>query len=414
MGKGKVEKNPHKIVEMQDDRISHIADAPRCANIKSRKDSNKRCVNTATHGEFCGIHYKHPRPWTPSTPETIGARVRHRKHFTLDPALATVHAAKIKAWWNFYNGLKRYQLHGPAYWMRDICTNDSDFFSTDALMDISGYTFFSYKDADNHVYGFDIRSIYTLLHRARVAGEPAQNPFNRAPFPSFVPRRVQRLVRRMQRYKFPTEWAPLEPPTPEQQIRMKIVDVFSKIDELNHYSNPDWFIDLDADDHRAFYSALYDIWTHRANLTIGQKNTIVPGFQGRLFRIPRWSLADQTLEGLQKLNLNVIRMLISSATDRNDRILGAMYAVSALTLVSDGARAAYPWLHESVQEPAAPLPLGRLGADRRPALAGLLGIGWLQDLLALRAGLEDLPGGAPGGVPPLRLPPPADPRDADS
>jgi hypothetical protein len=186
---------------------------------------------------------------------------------------------------------------------------------------------------------------------------------------------------------------------------MKIVDAFSRIDELNYYSSPDWFLELDVERHRAFYAHLHDIWFIRANLSQAQRNTIVPGYMTRLFRTPRWALADQGLEALQRINLGLIRALIGSATDRNDRILGAMYVMSALTLVCAGARTAYPWLYESVMEEApAVLPV----AHRRAPLANLLGIGWLNDLLALRAELE---GAVPDPVPALALPPPAEPGD---
>ncbi len=393
---------------MQTDRISHVpgtgATETQCANIKSRKEPKKRCTNLAVRGEYCGLHFKHPRPWCPGSPASIAARVRtkNQKKRPVGPAELKA-VGKIKAWWRVYNGLRRRRAHGPAYWWRPLCTNDADFFSTDAVGDISGATFYSYKDADNHVYGFDVRSIHTLLYRARTSGEVAKNPFTRTDFPVFVGRQVGALVRRLSARRFPTEWAPLAPPTPEQQIRMKIVDAFSRIDELNYYSSPDWFLELDAERHRAFYAHLHDIWFVRANLSQAQRNTIVPGYTTRLFRTPRWALADQGLEALQRINLGLIRALIGSATDRNDRILGAMYVVSALTLVCDGARMAYPWLYESVMEEApAVLPV----VHRRAPLANLLGIGWLNDLLALRAELE---AGAPDPVPALALPPPAEP-----
>jgi hypothetical protein len=312
---------------------------------------------------------------------------------------------KIKGWWRLYHGLRVRRIHGPAYWWRALCTNDSDFFSTDAVGDISGVTFYSYKDTDNQIYGFDVRSIYTLLYRARTGGEGAKNPFTRTALPAFVGHQVQALVRELARRKLPTEWAPLAPPTPEQQVRMKIVDAFSRIDELNYYSSPDWFLELDAGGHRRFYCHLHDIWFIRANLSQAQRNLIVPGYATRLFRTPRWALADQGLEALQRINLGLIRALIGSATDRNDRILGAMYVVSTLTLVCNGARVAYPWLDESVMEEAPAVPLV---AHRHAPLANLLGIGWLNDLLALRAELE---GGAPDPVPALALPPPAEPGD---
>lgn len=386
---------------MSADRISHVsASAPVCANIKSRKEPKKRCTNLAIHGEFCGIHYKHPRPWCPCSP----AATRAHKPF-VDPELELRKLAsvrKIAKWWRLYNGLYQTRRRGLAYWNRSICTNDSDFFSTESLNDISGCSFYSYKDSDNHIYGFDIRSIHTLIYRARIAGESALNPFTRTPFTDFVKKQVMSLVRALHYHHIPTEWAPLNPPTPEQQTRMKVVDIFSKIDELNYYSSPDWFLDLTIEGHRRFYNALFDIWTFRANLSNAQKSTIVPGYATRLFRTPRWALADINYEGLQRINLGVIRLMISSATDRNDRILGAMYVISALTLACDTARTAYPWLYESVVE-APPA----LREERRPALANLLGIGWLHDLLALRDAIEAPEHGRGGDIPLLELPPPA-------
>lgn len=409
---------------MQADRISHVtigaatttADSKACANIKSRKEPKKQCTNIATHGEFCGIHYKHPRPWCPGSPASIAARVKYRKRGGIVMGVVEKLVGKrILAWWKLYSALYLRRRHGPAYFTREVCVNDSDFFSTDSVKDISGVIFYSYKGEDNHVYGFDIRSIHTLLYRARIAGNDALNPFNRAAFPKSVVKQVQTLVRTLTRWKMSTEWAPLAPPTPEQQIRMKIVDIFSKIDELNYYSSPDWFISLSEGGHRRFYSQLFDIWTHRANLSNAQKNTIVPGSHGRLFRTPRWALADMTYDGLQRLNLGVIRMMITSAEDRNDRILGAMYVVSALTLVCEAARTAYPWLYESVsgdeRDALAAAPIPQI-PERRGALANLLGIGWLNDLLVLREAVEavgqlEAPAFAP---PPLALPPPAAPE----
>ncbi len=181
---------------MQADRISHvIPETTPCANIKSRKDPKKRCTNAVTHGEFCGIHYKHPRPWCPGSPASIGLRVRHRRRgakplvFGVEEAIAL---RKIKAWWRLKYGLAMRRIHGPAHWARSLCTNDSDFFSTDPVTDISGCTFYSYKDIDNHVYGFDIRSVHTLLYRARLSSDPALNPFTRSPFPPFVKGQVQK------------------------------------------------------------------------------------------------------------------------------------------------------------------------------------------------------------------------------
>jgi hypothetical protein len=270
--------------------------------------------------------------------------------------------------------------HGIAYWNKSLLTNDSDFFSTEPFTDLASTMFFSYKDIDNHVYGFDIRSIHTIVYRARLAGEIPVNPYNRNPIPHAILRKVSNLVKSLQKRSMPTEWSPLEPPTPEQQWRMNVVDLFHKIDELNYYSSPDWFIQLDVNNHRKFYMELHAIWTHRAGLSIMQKNTIVPNFSSRLFRHSPWALLDQSLESLQKLNMDTIRLLISSAEDKNDRILGAMYVVSTLTLVNQEARRAYPWLYESVGGISVPELL--YADERRYGIESILGLGWLQELLS--------------------------------
>jgi hypothetical protein len=380
---------------MDSDRISHIPDPTRtmCENIKSRRQPKQRCDRPATHGKFCGLHFKHPRPWIPSTPKRSPLLVAS----TVSSEATS--AQSIQKWYREQIICVKYRRHGPAYYNRPISTNDVDFFSTESVSDISGYMFFSYCDEDKHVYSFDIRSIYTLIQRARVHGEMPTNPFTRAPIHGIVVRKVNSLVKWLTDRHINVEWAPLSPPTPEQQIRMKVVDLFTKIDELNYYSSPDWMLSLDLPGQKRLYKELHALWTHRAGLSIQQKQLIVPNFVSRLFRYAPWALFDQTTESMMRLNMGVMRMLISSAEDRNDRILGAMYVVSALTLVHPQARLAYPWLYESVSDGAVAEEGSQPGEDRRFTLGNLIGVGWLGELIAL-AERERMP--------PLRLPPPSD------
>jgi hypothetical protein len=303
-------------------------------------------------------------------------------------------ATKITKWLRIHFPLYMLRTRGQGVYIRDLLTNDSDFFSAEPFTDLSGSMFFSYKDADNHIYGFDIRSIHTLIYRARLSGESPINPYTRNTIPSSVLGKVNGRVKSLQKRGIPTEWAPLEPPTPVQQWRMKVVDLFNKIDELNYYSSPDWFISLDIGGQRRFYTELHAIWTHRAGLSMMQKNTIVPNFSSKLFRHPPWAIMDQSLESMQKMNMNTIRILITSAEDKNDRILGAMYVVSTLTLVSREARNAYPWLYESVGG----IPEVVYANERRHGFDNMVGLGWLQELL--NQPLHN--------IPPLRLSPDSD------
>jgi hypothetical protein len=374
------------------DRISHVSGEATCKSVKSKKNTKEICDRLATHGDFCGLHYKNPRRWVPGSPDSIAKRVLRRRKLEKEEREEKEAALRIFRWFQRQKGLHMRRRHGPALFARDLCTNDSDFFSTDALKEIATSHFISFQDTDRHVYGFDLRSLHTLIHRARLEGESANNPFTRTPLSASILARVQALVDWLHARSLPTEWAPLVPPTPEQQWRMRIVDLFTEIDSLNYYSSPDWFIGLDRRGQFRFYSELYSIWTDRAGLSSAQKAALVPQYPTRLFRHPPWALTDQSLESLQRINTNVIRVLITSAEDRNDRILGAMYVVSALTLVHETARTAYPWLYESVYDGGAPVAPAAIDLHQ-----GLFGIRWLRDILNFRH----------DPMPLLRLPPPA-------
>jgi hypothetical protein len=57
---------------------------------------------------------------------------------------------------------------------------------------------------------------------------------------------------------------------------------------------------------------------------------------------------------VREINLCVIDRLIRFGLTEDDRKLGAFYVLSALTLVSPGARNALPWLYQSVVTVTAP------------------------------------------------------------
>lgn len=354
------------------------AAAARCGNRKSANDPNTQCRYTALHGSYCGKHYRNPHPWIPPTPPSSP----HSESYSLPDSII-----KTLVW--HYRVYKR-RKHGIGYWDRSICTNDYDFFSTDACVDISDCMFYSYIDANNHVYGFDIRSIYSLIQRARISGETPVNPYTRADIPTSVVKQVTQIVKDLQKRNLPTLWEPLTCDTPDQQWRMQTVDLFGKIDELNYYSSPEWFMSLTDRGQRQFYSELYAIWTHRAGLSIQQKNTIVPNYSRKMFLFNPVFLGGRPVEFIRQLNLSTITALITSATDRNDRILGAMYVISALTIVNTQARTAYPWLYESVGD-AMPLPAQNLifANERLFGMGHLLANGWLHDIFAI-GGVGDI------------------------
>jgi hypothetical protein len=213
------------------------------------------------------------------------------------------------------------------------------------ITDISGSYVFSFADRDKIVYAFDIRSFATLLEKA--GKEPVQNPYNRQEVSAETVKKAVAYIKWSRKHGIDTRWTPIEPTTPDQQFTLRVTDLFQKIDELSYYTNTTWFTGMSVDDHRCFYVELHDIWFHRAELTNEMRNTIIPP-PARPFRLLiREVVAQKSLQILQKTNLDLIRMFVSAATDQSNRSLGAMYVLTALTLVNSDCAAQYPWMFES-------------------------------------------------------------------
>lgn len=71
------------------------------------------------------------------------------------------------------------KLRGPGFLHREVCVNETDFYTLEPLKDIPHTSFFSYKDDAQYIYGFDIGSIISLISKTN---KPI-NPYNRSAFP---------------------------------------------------------------------------------------------------------------------------------------------------------------------------------------------------------------------------------------
>lgn len=250
---------------------------------------------------------------------------------------------KLQRWWRFRGRLRAFFRQGPAKWQRDICTNSTDFYSMEDICTLSGEYVFSFVGSGKCVYAFDLRSLSMLLEK----NEEVQNPYTREVIGENVITKAKNFIRWSRKKSVDTRWAAIEPQSPDQRFKLKVTDLFQKIDELSYYTNPEWFIGLSVDDLRCFYVELYDIWFHRAELSNEMRKIIIPA-PAHPFKYPiNEIVAQRNLDFLRKVNMDTIRMFITAAEERSDRTLGAMYIVTVMTLVNSSCRQMYPWLYES-------------------------------------------------------------------
>jgi len=253
------------------------------------------------------------------------------------------------------------KLHGPARFKRDLCVNETDFFTMDAVKDIPYKQFFSYLDTkDNMIYGFDIMSLYNLIEKNSYKNEKHQhynevlNPYTRNPFSEKVKKNFQSLLFFAYLLKDDVELDIKEvedikvaPVSLTATIEQRAFNLFQDIDSLGNYTNPVWFMELRRHQILIYLKEFHDIWAYRAQLSEQIKHEICP--QGNPFSTIHVSeLAQIPFRELQHTVLVLMETMVRSGLSQNSRYLGSTYVLCALTLVNDAAAEALPWLYESV------------------------------------------------------------------
>lgn len=253
---------------------------------------------------------------------------------------------KIQKVWKGFLQRTFDKYHGPTLKKRNLCVNATDFFTLDNLTDIPANQFFSFKDNENFIFGFDILSIYNLFIKNRLKTE---NPYNKKILGQEIFNNIKSFIHLSKLLKLNTEIVIKEPDESLcTNMNMRILSLFQFMDSLGNYTDMRWFTELNTIKLIILLKELYDIWSYRAQLESHIKREICPPF-GDPFRSTNFgTLNSHTFINIQKMVLSVMEKLVLSGTTRDNKILGAYYVLSAITLVNDEAALAMPWLYQSV------------------------------------------------------------------
>jgi hypothetical protein len=233
---------------------------------------------------------------------------------------------------------------------RNKCVNDTDFYNLDKLNDIPKFKFITVTDEHNHSYGFSLNSLYTLSKQP-----PMKNPYNRLPISDIVSKHLS-WIYNLGHFKRINE--DTDNVTSKMNINelytLKVVSLFQHINSLGNYSNPTWFLELSLVKIQQFFKYLRDIWYYRAGIDVVTRRNICPSadpFTVRINESLLYALDNINYETYVKLQvLNVMHLMVFTGVNDDSKSLGSLYVLSALTLVSDVAASAFPWLYESVYE----------------------------------------------------------------
>jgi hypothetical protein len=242
------------------------------------------------------------------------------------------------------------RLHGPAFITRTLCTNYFDFLSMDELTNIPFNQFFSFKDDDNFIYGFDLVSFYNLICKSDGA---VKNPYNQQSINTKVIETFRSLLRvsRVLKLSISTEITDVNKEVSDSKVvELRCLSLFQNIDALGNYSNAQWFLSLNRVQLIRFLRELMEIWGYRAPLTIETKRAIIPPSGNPFLRMPHIHSIQvmETLDDVRKVMLSVMEKFVNTGIDKDNKCLGAYYVLGALTLVSNEAASALPWLYQAV------------------------------------------------------------------
>ena len=243
-------------------------------------------------------------------------------------------------------------LHGPAYKNRKLCTNNTDFITLENLNDLNIHQFFSYKDVDDFVYGFDLASIFSLIYTKNNVNKCSQNPYNRNNIPIEVLINIKILIKIGKILKKNIYLEIQDEPlniSNEKVIELRALSLFQNINALGNYSNSEWFLSLSRNQLNKFVRELSDIWNYRAQLSLEVKQKICPpsGLPFMNFNF-LYINNESDINNVKKNILEVLEKLVNNGIDNDSKALGSYYVLAALTLVNIDASTSLPWLFQSV------------------------------------------------------------------
>jgi hypothetical protein len=307
-----------------------------CVSIRGKGNTGIRCSYQAKNGSlWCGHHAKQAKPIVFVAPREVTVTVPISRETTVQRGAKEdskiISSRLILGAWRRWLARRA----GPLLWFREESNNPADFYSGDPVTDMPIQDFVSFVDGGKG-YVMDIKSAQSLV--AHAGTSPALNPFNRNPLPAL-------FHKRMRLHKGKEVWTGLHGTTVAQTIGLATTDLFRTIEDLGYYTDPSWIEDLNRISLIRVYIELADIWYHRATLRSSDRSRIVPG-SVRPFRVPIIEAGRQGEAALRPLVIETCHMLVSKASDRADRQLGVMYVMGALSIVSEGAAIAYPWIVE--------------------------------------------------------------------
>lgn len=242
-------------------------------------------------------------------------------------------------------------LRGPALLNRELSTNNNDFYTFDNISNIPFYNFISWREEKN-IFSFDIYSLYELIKSSKKDKTKPLNPYNRSVISEDIIKNLNKIIKlnKIHGEKFKINKINEDNEITISTFNSRILNACLRIDSLGNYTDVNWFKILNRRQIIKFVNVLHDIWNYRAQISEEVKREICTPV-GRPFSFVNVNynyLCTCDILQLKMIFVKIIENFINKGINESSSSLGAMYILSALTLVNNDAAEALPWLFQSV------------------------------------------------------------------
>jgi hypothetical protein len=221
---------------------------------------------------------------------------------------------------------------------RQSCNNDTDILTFNSKYDIPNQYFYIFNDnIGKRKYAYDIRTLLEIIKSDYPSCPYTFRSFNDTE-KNNIYKYTEKLI--VKGYELHVETAKL---SPEEELEMKMKDVFHEINMLDNYTDYLWFKNLEIHQLVELYARAEDIWNYRSGMGIESKKKIVNG--GIAFNIPKHFIINIKIKSrLQHILLDEFSRFTKEGFNRDEKKLGAILILSALVEVSYLAAVALPHL----------------------------------------------------------------------
>lgn len=266
------------------------------------------------------------------------------------------------------------------------CVNDTDFYTLEPLDEIPYLYFMQHITEQPVKYGFNIMSLCSLA----IKNNKFENPYTRENMKHTIGNGMGRIIR-LTNVLLPGNQlmedikalyngkdssnvlhSLVAPQHQQQQIMQRrsrdpaanafnelitrlrsysldrrVTELFMAINNLGNYTQKEWLTRLTP---TQIYYALIKINNIWIRIPVNMRVTICPYIQPFHQTVITINTNDMQYHDVLECIVKIGEIMVHSAVQKDDKVLGAMYFLMGLTVASMDARMSIPWLHEGYFE----------------------------------------------------------------